>query len=196
VLVAVIAMSAFGLVLVLARRLRAVTERVNMFLPASPGTLPHPGTPVPEFEAVSADGEHLSRSAFVGVDRIFAVLSTECGPCEQQVSAFEKMGLAAGLAAAPTCLLQLRLARLHADVVMETSVYHRRLAFYRVIATDVRAAKEIRLFGLGKFLTGRMLRDLGSSNAAEAAVDRTAAKMQLLISVLTGLCCFSDSTWP
>lgn len=91
-IVAVIALGTFGLVLVLARRLRAVTERVNMFLPASPGTLPRPGTPVPEFGAVSAEGEHLSQSAFAGVDRIFAVLSTECGPCDQQVSALEKVG--------------------------------------------------------------------------------------------------------
>jgi hypothetical protein len=91
-IVAVIALGTFGLVLILARRLRAVTERVNIFLPASPGTLPHPGTPFPDFEAVSADGEHLSRAAFAGVDRIFAVLSTECGPCEQQVAAFRKSG--------------------------------------------------------------------------------------------------------
>lgn len=95
--------------------------------------------------------------------------------------------LAAAMAAVPTCLLQLRLARLRAGVVMETSLYHRRLTFYRVLATDVRAAKEVRLFGLGSFLTRRMLRDLGSSNAVEAAVDRTAARMQLLIALLTGL---------
>lgn len=95
--------------------------------------------------------------------------------------------LASAVAAVPTCVLQLRLARLRADVVMETSVYFRRMIFYRTIATDVRAAKEVRLFGLGKFLTGRLLRDLGSSNAAEAAVDRTGARMQLLISLLTGL---------
>lgn len=79
------------MVLVLARRLRAVTERVDMFLPASPGTLPDPGTPVPEFEAVAADGQHLDRGAFSGVERIFAVLSTVCGPCEGQVSAFGEL---------------------------------------------------------------------------------------------------------
>jgi ATP-binding cassette subfamily B protein len=95
--------------------------------------------------------------------------------------------LAAAVVAVPTCVLQLRLARLRADMVMETSMYHRRLIFYRVVATDVRAAKEIRLFGLGNFLTRRMLRDLGSANAAEAKVDRTAARMQLLIALLTGL---------
>lgn len=95
--------------------------------------------------------------------------------------------LAAAVAAVPTCLLQLRLARLRADMVVETSPYHRRLIFYRVLSTDVRAAKEVRLFGLGRFLTRRMLDDLGRANAAEAAVDRAAARTQLLIALLTGL---------
>jgi len=87
------------LVLILARRLRAVTERVNMLLPPVQSTLPHPGTPVPDFDAVSAEGEHLSRGSFAGVDRIFAVLSTDCGACDQQVTAFQK--LEAGLEPPP-----------------------------------------------------------------------------------------------
>ena len=95
--------------------------------------------------------------------------------------------LAAVAAAVPTCLLQLRLARQRADMLIETSPYQRRLIFYRLLSTDVRAAKEVRLFGLSKFLTGRMLGDLGRANAAEASVDRTAARTQLLIALLTGL---------
>jgi ATP-binding cassette subfamily B protein len=95
--------------------------------------------------------------------------------------------LASAAAAVPTCVLQLRLARLRAGVVMDTSVYFRRMIFYRILATDVRAAKEVRLFGLGKFLIGRLLRDVSSANAIEATVDRTGARMQLLISLLTGL---------
>ena len=70
-----------------------MTERVNMFLPASPGSLPHPGTPVPEFDAVSVDGERLSQDAFAGVDRIFAVLSTGCGDCDKQIAAFRELGV-------------------------------------------------------------------------------------------------------
>lgn len=91
------------------------------------------------------------------------------------------------VAAVPTCLLQLRLARQHASVVMDTSVYFRRLIFYRSLATDVRAAKEVRLFGLADFLVDRMLRELGSSNAAEATVDRAAARIGLAIGVLSGM---------
>jgi hypothetical protein len=87
-----VALSAFGLVLILARRLRAVTERVNMFLPVSEGTLPLPGTPVPVFEATATDGEQVNAASFAGTDRIFAVLSTGCGSCDEQLVAFRELG--------------------------------------------------------------------------------------------------------
>ena len=89
-------------------------------------------------------------------------------------------------AAVPTAWLQLRLARLRADMITETSVYHRRMIFYRLLATDVRAAKEIRLFGLGSFLTRRMLRDLGSAARAEARVDGVAARLEVIVGLLGG----------
>jgi hypothetical protein len=97
VVVAVIALAAFGLVLVLARRLRAVTERVDMFLPVSEDTLPLPGTPVPEFFAVSADGEQVSRDAFAGAERVLAVLSIGCGSCGEQIPALRELGASGAL---------------------------------------------------------------------------------------------------
>jgi hypothetical protein len=87
-----VALAVFGLVLVLARRLRALTERVNVFFPVVEGTLPLPGTPVPEFDAVATDGAQVTHSAFAGVERIFAALSTGCGSCLEQVSAFRELG--------------------------------------------------------------------------------------------------------
>lgn len=91
-IVAIVALAAFALVLVLARRLRAVTERVNLFLPVSVGTLPLPGTPVPEFDAVSVAGEHVDRGSFAGVERVLAVLSTGCGACDEQLRALAESG--------------------------------------------------------------------------------------------------------
>ena len=91
VVVALVALSAFGLVLVLARRLRDLTERVNMFLPISMGTLPRPGTPVEEFSATSLDGQRISLADFAGVERIFAMLSTGCGDCDKEAVAFREM---------------------------------------------------------------------------------------------------------
>ncbi|MGI8666034.1 MAG: ABC transporter ATP-binding protein [Jatrophihabitans sp.] len=90
------------------------------------------------------------------------------------------------VAAVPTCLLQLRIARMRANMLVETSSYHRRLVFYRYLAVDVRAAKEVRLFGLGDFLIGRMLKDLGSANSAESIVDRAAARVEIIIGALSG----------
>ena len=89
-LVALVALGAFGLVLVLARRLRAVTERVNMFLPASDGGLPHPGTPVPEFSAVAVDGTPVGTADLAGPDRIVAMLTTDCSSCHDQVPALRE----------------------------------------------------------------------------------------------------------
>ena len=89
--------------------------------------------------------------------------------------------------AVPTCLLQMRMARYRAGVLIETSSYQRRLIFYRYLAVDVRAAKEVRLFGLGDFLVGRMLGDLGSSNRLEAAADRSTAWLELGIGGMSGL---------
>ncbi|HEU5470939.1 MAG TPA: ABC transporter ATP-binding protein [Actinophytocola sp.] len=86
--------------------------------------------------------------------------------------------------AVPAALLQLRLARLRATMITDVSVFQRRQIFFRLLATDVRAAKEVRLFGLGDFITGRMLRDLRSANAAEARVDRIAAWLELVVGLL------------
>jgi hypothetical protein len=82
-----VAATAFGLVLVLARRLRALTERVDLFLPVSGGSLPDPGTPVPEFTAVAVDGSPVSHEDLAGDDRILAFLSTDCASCRDQVPA-------------------------------------------------------------------------------------------------------------
>lgn len=90
-IVALIALSAFGLVLVLARRLRSVTERVNLFLPAGMGSLPLPGTPVAEFTATSTDGQVISHADFGDEDRIFAMLSTGCGDCTAELAAFAEL---------------------------------------------------------------------------------------------------------
>jgi hypothetical protein len=76
-----------------------VTERVNMFLPVSEGTLPLPGTPVPDFEATATNGERVNAASFAGTDRIFAVLSTGCGSCDEQLAAFRELG--AGLVPRP-----------------------------------------------------------------------------------------------
>jgi ATP-binding cassette subfamily B protein len=89
--------------------------------------------------------------------------------------------------AVPAALLQLRLGRLRADMTHEVTPLQRRQMFFRLLLTDVKAAKEIRLFRLGGFLLGRMLRDLRAANHAELRVDRFTAWAQVRIGALTGL---------
>ncbi len=91
VIVAMIAVLAFALVMVLARRLRAVTERVNKFLPVSEGGLPDPGTPIPDFTAVSTDGTPVSHHDLAGTGRVFAMLTTDCASCHDQVPAVREV---------------------------------------------------------------------------------------------------------
>ncbi len=118
-----------------------------------------------------------------GISLIEAVI-TAVGFVATLLVLFPWLVLVVVAAAVPTALLQLRLARHRAELLNEVTVYQRRQISYRLLTTDVRAAKEVRLFGLGEFLTKRMLRDLHSANAAEARVDRTAARLELTIGLL------------
>lgn len=95
--------------------------------------------------------------------------------------------LVAAIAIVPIAVIQLRLGRLRSRIAVETSGYYRRLMFYDILATDVRAAKEVRLFGLQEFLTGRMLRDLEAAGSIERSMDRAAARMEVAIGVIGGL---------
>jgi ATP-binding cassette subfamily B protein len=56
---------------------------------------------------------------------------------------------------------------------------------YHALLVDVRAAKEVRLFGLGELLLDRMVAALGRAAARELAVARRGAGVQLSLSLLT-----------
>ena len=90
IVVALVALAAFGLLLILARRLRDLEERVNLFLPESAGMLPQPGTLVAEFESITTDGRPISHRDFAEGERIFALLTTGCGDCMTAVADFRQ----------------------------------------------------------------------------------------------------------
>lgn len=90
-LVSIVAASAFGLVLIVARRLRTLTEQVHRYLPVSEHGLPDPGTPLPRFQARSAAGQEVTESHFSGEDRILAFLTTDCGSCHDQIPAVREL---------------------------------------------------------------------------------------------------------
>lgn len=76
------------------------------------------------------------------------------------------------VAALPTLLAELALAKRRVDTTMRLSPDERRELFYRMLLSDERASKEIRLFGTGDFLRGRMMRTISGIHAARRALDR------------------------
>ena len=83
--------------------------------------------------------------------------------------------------------LAAQIVRSRNDVaLMEQSVHSMRWRdFYRSLLLDVRAAKEIRLFGLGDLLLGRMVGALSDGNARELAVERRSDVLQGVLAVAT-----------
>ncbi|WP_432948300.1 ABC transporter ATP-binding protein [Kribbella sp. CA-253562] len=76
------------------------------------------------------------------------------------------------VAALPTLLAELALARRRVNTTMRLSPDERRELFYQLLLSDERASKEIRLFGTGDFLRGRMMRTLSGIHAARRTLDR------------------------
>ncbi|MGW4292225.1 ABC transporter ATP-binding protein [Micromonospora chersina] len=76
------------------------------------------------------------------------------------------------LSAAPAFLIELRLSRQRVGMLWRIGPVERRELFYAHKLSTVDAAKEIRLFGLGDFLRGRMLAEARTANAARRRTDR------------------------
>ncbi|RFU43515.1 ABC transporter ATP-binding protein [Actinomadura logoneensis] len=123
------------------------------------------------------------------------------GFCQQAVQALAQTGGFLGVLLAvwpPMAVLllacgaaslvsRLALARRQIAVAESVSGRYRRQLFYRSLLTDPRAAKEIRLFGLGGFLHGRLVEAIGSASAAELAVKRRGALAQTGYAVLNAV---------
>ncbi|MCA6096758.1 ABC transporter ATP-binding protein, partial [Streptomyces sp. SCA3-4] len=75
------------------------------------------------------------------------------------------------VAGAPTLAAEIALSRRRARTVWDIGPAERREFFYQGLLTSVEAAKEIRLFGTGAFLRGRMLADRRTANSARRALD-------------------------
>ncbi|GAA3925595.1 ABC transporter ATP-binding protein [Actinoplanes auranticolor] len=91
------------------------------------------------------------------------------------------------LSALPTLYAQVWLARRRGEMIVRTSPYWRRQAFYAALLLDQRAAKEIRLFGLAPFFRTRMTRELRAGQREERTQDRYAFVVDLALSAMTGI---------
>ncbi|MBB5869984.1 ATP-binding cassette subfamily B protein [Allocatelliglobosispora scoriae] len=81
-------------------------------------------------------------------------------------------------AAVPVLLAELALARRRAGMYWRIGPAQRREAFYASLLGEVRAAKEIRLFGIGALLRSRMIAERRSADAEQHRLDRREALTQ------------------
>lgn len=89
------------------------------------------------------------------------------------------------VSAVPTLIAQLFLARRRSAATLGTAPHLRRQLFYGTLLLDVRAAKEIRLFGLGLDFRSRMLTELSAAQHRGRQVDRTTLRIDGTLSLLT-----------
>ncbi|MET7866841.1 ABC transporter ATP-binding protein [Micromonospora taraxaci] len=88
------------------------------------------------------------------------------------------------LAALPTLWMQLRLNRARAAMVLRMEHFQRRDLFFAQLLVGVQAAKEVRLFGLGRFFGDRMLDELHSLHRVEQRLDRREVRAQAVLGLL------------
>lgn len=88
--------------------------------------------------------------------------------------------------ALPGLWAELALSRQRVSMLFSISPNERRRLFYSLLQNDVRAAREIRVFGSGGLFHGRLLRELRTMQRAERTVDRRVLRTQLGLAVLGG----------
>ncbi|MFG1882945.1 ABC transporter ATP-binding protein [Micromonospora sp. NPDC049102] len=88
------------------------------------------------------------------------------------------------LAALPTLWMQLRLNRARAAMVLRLEHFQRRDMFFAQLLVGVPAAKEVRLFGLGRFFGDRMLDELRGMHRVEQRLDRREVRAQAVLGLL------------
>jgi ATP-binding cassette, subfamily B, bacterial len=89
------------------------------------------------------------------------------------------------VSAAPGVAAQWRLSRARARATVSAAPYYRRQIFYTLLLIDLRAAKEIRLFGLGPRLLHRMRAETEQAQRLDRAVDRATLRADGSLSLLT-----------
>ncbi|MEU0572830.1 ABC transporter ATP-binding protein [Nonomuraea sp. NPDC005983] len=99
------------------------------------------------------------------------------------------------LAALPTLAARMSLEKRRIRMIAGQSAAARRQIFYSTLITDVQAAKEVRLFGLGGFLKGRVLGELRSIQSGERRLDRREALTQSALAALSAAVSGAGLVW-
>ncbi len=99
------------------------------------------------------------------------------------------------VAGTPTVVAELVLSRRRATMYWSIGPAQRRELFYGRLLSTVDAAKEVRLFGTGRYLRERMLADRRSANSAKQQQDRTHALVQTGLALLAALVAGAGLVW-
>ncbi|WP_328808405.1 ABC transporter ATP-binding protein [Nonomuraea montanisoli] len=106
--------------------------------------------------------------------------------------------LMAGLvavAAVPTLVARMSLEKRRVAMIAGQSAAARRQIFYSSLITDVQAAKEVRLFGLGGFLKDRVLGELVRIQGGDRRLDRREALTQTSLAALSAVVSGAGLAW-
>lgn len=105
------------------------------------------------------------------------------------------LALVALVAAVPAMAAQHRLGRRRAETQLTISPNLRRQIFYTSLLTDLNAIKEVRLFGLGDFLLGRMRRETRLVHREEEKDDRASLATQSALAGVTAVITGAGLFW-
>jgi ATP-binding cassette, subfamily B, bacterial len=108
---------------------------------------------------------------------------------------FPPLALVGALLALPALRAELRLSRRRAAMLWRFGDAERRKVFYASLLTSPEAAKEVRLYGLGDFFTGRMLAELGTLDVGQRRLDRSDLAAQGLLGLLGALVAGLSLVW-
>lgn len=95
----------------------------------------------------------------------------------------------------PTMTGEIMLARRRAALIGRLSPIERRELFYSSLLSDLDAAKEIRLYGVGDFLRERMRRERLRGNALLQRQDGQELRVHVLLGVATGVATGAGMLW-
>jgi ATP-binding cassette subfamily B protein len=100
------------------------------------------------------------------------------------IAIWPPMALLLAIVTAVAATAQLKLAQRQAHVAQATMATQRRQLMYQLLLTDLRSAKEIRLFGVGGLFRSRMIDALRSATEAELRVQRRSSLLQSMMALL------------
>ncbi|MEQ4715643.1 ABC transporter ATP-binding protein [Nonomuraea sp. B19D2] len=99
------------------------------------------------------------------------------------------------VAALPALAAELRLSRQRASMMWRIGPMERRQLFYRQLLTSVRAAKELRLFGAGRYFRSRMNAERAAADSERRHLDRRELVVEGGLGLLSGVIAGAGLIW-